>query len=45
MDEDAMYISSPRREDVTLVNHLIDMHNMECQLDVIDDIFNDRDKK
>ncbi|XP_048501337.1 uncharacterized protein LOC125497714 [Beta vulgaris subsp. vulgaris] len=44
-DEHSKYVSSPRRNDITMVNQLIDAHNKEWRLDVIDEVFNARDKQ
>lgn len=44
-DENGKYITSPRRNDITLVNQLIDPHNMKLRFDVIDEVLNKRDKK
>ena len=45
IDENRKYISSPRRDDITLVYQLIYPHNMEWHFDVVDEVFNDHDKK
>ncbi|XP_010666976.2 uncharacterized protein LOC104884079 [Beta vulgaris subsp. vulgaris] len=45
VDENGRYITSPRNNDITMVQHLIDPNNIEWRFDVIDAVFNERDKK
>ncbi|XP_048492142.1 uncharacterized protein LOC125493157 [Beta vulgaris subsp. vulgaris] len=44
-DENSRHITSPRRNDLMVVSQLIDPHTKEWRYDVIDEYFNERDRK